>query len=339
MALLAIESSCDENSVALFSFDGTLINQKVFSQEKVHAKFKGIVPEVASRSHCAVMLPMVEATLEEANLTITDIKAVAATAGPGLLGSLLVGLASAKAMAQALDVPFIGIDHLEAHCIAAFLEQNDMAFPILSLLISGGHTMLLYQEELGCIKLIGNTLDDAVGEAYDKIATKLDLGYPGGPIIDKRSMNYRGDYFDFPVPMKSSADLNFSFSGLKTAVIYKLKNQPEPDEATKTKLVASFQRAAIEALMTKLKRAYQEYRQVKHIIVCGGVSCNQGLRQELKQANWLDQDKLRLPPPKYCTDNAAMIGFLATKYFARQACAALDTKPYTSFTASPVFNG
>jgi N6-L-threonylcarbamoyladenine synthase len=283
------------------------------------------------------MLPMIEQALSEAELTTKDLKAVAATAGPGLLGSLLVGLASAKALAHSLNIPFIAIDHLEAHSIAAFLEKNDLSFPNLTLLISGGHTLLFYQEELGKIEIIGKTLDDAVGEAYDKISTKLELGYPGGPVIDQLSADYRGDFFDLPVPMKRSADLNFSFSGLKTAVVYKINSTKNVDSSFKSKLAASFQRSAIDALTIKLKLAIAAYPNTKNIIVCGGVACNKGLRRELESASWVDQQKLRIPPANYCTDNAAMVGYLAMCYFNRQQLSDLDTKPYTSANLSPVF--
>ncbi len=336
MALLGIETSCDETAAAVISDQGEILSSIVRSQQQLHAPFLGVVPEVASRSHCTTMLPIIDAALKSAGIDYPQLSAVAVTTGPGLRGSLLVGLVTAKALAYGLQLPLIGVDHLEAHIAAAFLGEAEPRFPLLALVISGGHTMLCFLTRFGEMEIVGNTLDDAVGEAYDKVATFLDLGYPGGPIIDRLAEEYAGDLIELPIPMQRSGDLNFSFSGLKTAVVQFCRAYPKEVGEHKDKIAASFQRAAVTSLMQKLLRAGELYPQVQQIIVCGGVSCNRALRRALREQPVFRQRPLLLPEPQYCTDNAAMIAKLGHYYFKRENFTPLDVSPYTSASHSPV---
>ena len=342
--LLAIESSCDETAVAIADSNDGLLGSWVRSQESIHANFSGIVPEVASRCHCAFMLPMIDHALAELRLTPSDLQAIAVTNGPGLLGSLLVGLTTAKTLAYCMNLPLIVVDHIEAHIASAYINDGgdtpQRQFPHLALIVSGGHTLFCHVEGIGQIGVIGRTLDDAVGEAYDKIASFLDLGYPGGPAIDKLAEDYAGELIDFPLPMRHSKDLNLSFSGLKTAVIYycqkHFQNGVPQTTAETAQVAASFQFAAIELLLIKLKAAIELYPGIQQIVVSGGVSCNRYLRQRLKSDEYLMSKNVLLAKPKYCTDNAAMIARVATDYFNERRFADQAIAPYSSFQNSPV---
>lgn len=339
MAILAIESSCDETAAAVIALSGELKASIVRSQQKVHANYGGVVPEIASRSHCVYMLPIIEEALAQAAIDYAALKGIAVTAGPGLLGSLLVGLASAKALALGLNIPLIAVDHLEAHIAAAYIGEARPDFsraPVMALVISGGHTALYLWKEVGELHLLGNTVDDAVGEAFDKVAAQLQLGYPGGPVIDKIAGAYQGALLPLPIPMQHSKDLQFSFSGLKTAVVQHLKLHPALNETSQAQVAASFQAAAIEALATKLAAALRRNPNVQEVVVCGGVAANQGLRRRLQAIPEIKTRTLKIPPPKYCTDNAAMIARLGLDYFQRQQFSSLDTASYTSFSRSPV---
>jgi N6-L-threonylcarbamoyladenine synthase len=331
MAILAIETSCDETAAAVINGDGVLLSSIVRSQEKIHANYGGIVPEIASRSHCLYMLPIVEQALAVAKVEYPQLEAIAVTNGPGLLGSLLVGVSTAKALAYGLQIPLIGIDHLEAHIAAAYLgrERPDFAAgPVLAMVISGGHSAIYLLHDFGKLELIGATVDDAVGEAFDKIGAHLQLGYPGGPVIDRLAQDYQGAYIVFPMPMQNSGNLNLSFSGLKTAVVtYCKKHQP----INVTQVVASFQKAAVGSLVHKLELALARHPKIKEVVVCGGVACNKGLRLALEKLPALQAKTLRIPPPIHCTDNAAMIARLGLDRFQRRQFTPLDCSPYTSY--------
>jgi N6-L-threonylcarbamoyladenine synthase len=300
--LLGIETSCDETAAAVVR-DGTVVlSSVVSSQVDLHARFGGVVPEVASRAHVELLTPVVAEALVEAGLDGPDVDAVACTVGPGLVGSLLVGISAAKALALVWDVPFVGVNHLEAHVYAAFLEEPDLPLPLLVLLVSGAHTMLVEFSDHGRYRVLGGTVDDAAGEAFDKVGRFLGLGYPGGPAIDREAMQGDPAAIAFPRPMLDSG-LDFSFSGLKTAVVNHVRAHPEvstPDVA------ASFQAAVVDVLVAKAQRAAKEVG-ATGLCLAGGVAANSLLRER-----WLDtctEDGLHcfLPSRSMCTDNAAMV--------------------------------
>ncbi|MFW6306589.1 MAG: tRNA (adenosine(37)-N6)-threonylcarbamoyltransferase complex transferase subunit TsaD, partial [Bacillota bacterium] len=281
------------------------------SQIDWHRKFGGVVPEIASRKHLELINPVIEEALEKADIEISDISAVAATYGPGLVGGLLVGLSAAKAISYSLQVPFIGINHIAGHIYANFISNKDIESPVVCLTISGGHTDLLYFEELGGYEILGSTKDDAAGEAFDKTARVLGIGYPGGPAIEKISKEGNPEAVDFPRPFINDDNFDFSFSGLKTAVINYIHNKEQKGEEINTAdVAASFQQAVIDIMIAKIIKAVNEYP-VKSIILSGGVAANRTLRNQLKER--LKQYSLPLYTPDMvlCTDNAAMIGSVA----------------------------
>jgi N6-L-threonylcarbamoyladenine synthase len=300
--LLGIETSCDETAAAVVRDGTTVLSSVVSSQVDLHARFGGVVPEVASRAHVELLTPVVAEALVEAGLQGPEVDAVACTVGPGLVGSLLVGISAAKALALVWDVPFVGVNHLEAHVYAAFLEEPDLALPLAVLLVSGGHTMLVEFRDHGRYRVLGGTVDDAAGEAFDKVARFLGLGYPGGPAIDREAMNGDPEAIPFPRPMLESG-LDFSFSGLKTAVVNHVRAHPDvstPDVA------ASFQAAVVDVLVAKARRAAAEVG-ATGLCLAGGVAANSLLRER-----WLDactEEGLAcfLPSRSLCTDNAAMV--------------------------------
>jgi N6-L-threonylcarbamoyladenine synthase len=300
--ILGIETSCDETAAAVVEGAHTLRSSVVASQIDRHARFGGVVPEIASRAHVELLTPVVAEALVEAGLSDDEVEAVAATSGPGLIGSLLVGLSAAKAFALVWDVPFVAVNHLEGHLYAAFLEQPDLELPLVVLLVSGGHTLLVHMEGHGHYHLLGSTIDDAAGEAYDKVARYLGLGYPGGPVIDKLAAKGDPHAVEFPRAL-ADRGYDFSFSGLKTSVINHVRAHPDvPTED----VAASFQEAVVDVLVTKTMRAA---RDVDAVGVClgGGVAANRSLRQRLVEA--CDKDGFRsfVPSLSMCTDNAAMI--------------------------------
>ena len=300
--LLGIETSCDETAAAVVREGTYVLSSVVSSQIDLHARFGGVVPEVASRAHVELLTPVVAEALVEAGLQGPEVDAVACTVGPGLVGSLLVGISAAKALALVWDVPFVGVNHLEAHVYAAFLEEPDLPLPMLVLLVSGAHTMLVEFSDHGRYRVLGGTVDDAAGEAFDKVGRYLGLGYPGGPAIDREAMQGDPEAIPFPRPMLDSG-LDFSFSGLKTAVINHVRANPEVSTAD---VAASFQAAVVDVLVTKAKRAAVEVG-ATGLCLAGGVAANSLLRER-----WLDvctEDGLRcfLPSRSMCTDNAAMV--------------------------------
>jgi N6-L-threonylcarbamoyladenine synthase len=309
--ILAIETSCDETSAAVVQNGNKILSNIVASQIKSHERFGGVVPEIASRHHVDSITYIIEEAMAEAEMGYTDLHAIAVTQGPGLVGALLVGVSAAKALAMAHNLPFIAVNHIVGHVYAsAFVEDID--FPSLALIVSGGHTELIYMEEENSYEIIGETLDDAVGEAYDKIGRVIDVPYPGGKHIDEMA-NEGEDVFDFPRAMIQEDHYNFSFSGLKSAFINKVHNAEQKGETLdRNDLAASFQASAVEVLVEKTKRAAQE-QDIKQLILGGGVAANSELRSELQKMvdTELNNVELIIPPLSLCGDNAAMIGAAA----------------------------
>jgi N6-L-threonylcarbamoyladenine synthase len=304
MLVLGVESSCDETSVAIY--DGNkMLSNVVLSQIDIHKEFGGVVPEVASRHHVRNVSIVFKEALELANVEPKDISLVAVTEGPGLIGSLLVGITAAKTFAMMYDIPIIGVNHLAGHIYANQIE-GEMKFPLLALLVSGGNTELILMKVHFDFEIIGQTLHDSVGEAYDKVARVCGLPYPGGPNVD-RLAHLGKDEYNLPRVMKNTNDYNFSFSGLKSAVINLVHNlKQRGEEPDFNNLCASFQSSVVETLVYKTKKAALEYN-VKQVIIAGGVSANKALREEIVKAFVDTNIEVSIPPFKYCTDNAAMI--------------------------------
>jgi len=304
--ILGIETSCDETAAAVVVRAREVRSSVVASQIDQHARYGGVVPEIASRAHVEVLTPVIAQALVESGFADDEIDAVAATSGPGLVGSLLVGVSAAKALALVWDVPFVAVNHLEGHLYAAFLEEPDLDLPLVVLLVSGGHTMLVHMEDHGRYRLLGSTIDDAAGEAFDKVARYLGLGYPGGPLIDKLAKDGDPQAIAFPRGMIDRDDErrhDFSFSGLKTAVVNHVRRHPD---VTTADVAASFQEAVVDVLVTKARRAAQEVG-AKGLCLGGGVAANSALRERFVEACAEDGIRAFVPSRAMCTDNAAMI--------------------------------
>ena len=325
MRVLGIESSCDETGIALYDTEKGLLAHALFSQVAMHAEYGGVVPELASRDHIRKTLPLIDQVLTQAQLQRTDIDAVAYTAGPGLVGALLVGTAIGRSLAWALDIPAIAINHMEGHLLSPLLEDNPPAFPFVSLLVSGGHTLLVEVQAVGQYTLLGESIDDAVGEAFDKTAKMLGLDYPGGPVLAKLAEQGIADKYEFPRPMTNRPGLDFSFSGLKTFAMntWRDSSQTEQDKAD---IALAFQTAAIETLAIKCKRALKQTN-LHTLVVAGGVSANKALRTRLSAMPTIN---VYYPRPEFCSDNGAMIAFAGAM---RSANLKQEQKP--SFSARP----
>jgi len=313
MIVLGLESSCDETAAAVVTAEGKILSNVVLSQVEEHAPYGGVVPEIAARAHVTQMDRLVAQAMKESGKGFSDLSAVAATAGPGLIGGVLVGLMTAKAIAAVKDIPLIGVNHLEGHALTVRMTDH-IAFPYLLLLVSGGHSQILVVEGVGKFRRLGTTIDDAVGEAFDKTAKMLNLGFPGGPAVEEAAAKGDSQRFDFPRPMKGRPGCDFSFSGLKTAVRRALEKLPEPvTEQDRCDLAASFQNAAVDALIARTKNAVKlfkaEYPDGENIVIAGGVAANQSLRQALDQLAEKTGFSLVVPPPALCTDNGAMIAW------------------------------
>jgi N6-L-threonylcarbamoyladenine synthase len=300
--VLGIETSCDETAAAVVADGGAVLSSVVSSQGDLHARFGGVVPELASRAHVDLLPPVIAEAMVEAGLDGDGVDAVAATVGPGLVGSLLIGVSAAKAMALVWDVPFVGVNHLEAHLYGAFLEEPDLELPMVVLLVSGGHTMLVLMEGHGHYRLLGQTIDDAAGEAFDKVARFLGLGYPGGPAIDRLAMEGDPTAVAFPRSMLGEGH-DFSFSGLKTSVITHVRKHPDLAVAD---VAASFQEAVVDVLVTKARAAARETG-ARGLCLAGGVAANSSLRERILDACIADDLRAFLPSRAMCTDNAAMV--------------------------------
>jgi len=307
MLVLGIESSCDETGIALYDTDQGLLAHALHSQIEMHAEYGGVVPELASRDHIRRVLPLMQKVLNDSNLSLEDIDGIAYTQGPGLSGALLVGTSVAEALAFTLNVPTIGVHHLEGHLLAPLLEENPPAFPFVALLVSGGHTQLMRVSNIGEYELLGDTLDDAAGEAFDKTAKLLGLGYPGGPAVSQLAEQGVKDKFKLPRSMLHSGDLNFSFSGLKTAVLT-LVNSQTMTEQTKADIAYEFQEAVTEILTSKCVAALKKTG-LNSLIVSGGVGANKRLRARLNAEAERKHFHVHYPRLEFCTDNGAMIAF------------------------------
>ena len=326
ITILAIESSCDDTSAAVVR-DGRVLSNCVANQE-VHQLYGGVVPEVASRAHQANIIPVVDLALKKAGIDKKEISAVAFTRGPGLMGSLLVGTSFAKAFALALDLPLIEVNHMQAHVLAHFAEDPKPNFPFLCLTVSGGHTQIIRVRDFHDMEILGETLDDAAGEAFDKSGKLLGLGYPAGPLIDQYARQGQAR-FEFPEPAVSG--LNFSFSGLKTAILYFLRDQmaknPQFIEENLADICASIQHSIVTILLKKLRKAARQ-TDIREIAVAGGVSANSGLREALEAMGLKEGWHTYIPRFEYCTDNAAMIGVTAYYKYLRGEFCGQDVAPY-----------
>ena len=299
---LGIESSCDETGIGLYSSDQGLIAHQLFSQVEMHAEYGGVVPELASRDHIQRTIPLIKAVLSEANMQLEDISGIAYTAGPGLAGALLVGSSVAKSLAWGLNIPALAVHHMEGHLLAPLLEDTQPQFPFVALLVSGGHTLLVDVKGIGDYQILGESLDDAVGEAFDKTAKILGLGYPGGPALAALAEQGDETQFKFPKPMTDRPGLDFSFSGLKTFARNTFANHPDQ----KADIAKAFEVAATQTLMIKCRRALEQTH-YSTLVVAGGVSANQSLRQVLDKMGKKLEANVFYPRQEFCTDNGAMI--------------------------------
>jgi N6-L-threonylcarbamoyladenine synthase len=324
--ILAIESSCDETSASVIS-DGKVLNN-IIATQSVHEKYGGVVPELASRAHQQHLIPVVHEALTHAGISKNDLSAVAFTRGPGLMGALLVGGSFAKSFAFSLDLPLIEVNHMEAHILAHFIEDPMPSFPFICLTVSGGHTQLVLVRGYLDMEVVGETLDDAVGEAFDKTAKLLGLPYPGGPYLDKLAQEGNPRAFDFPI--SSMKGLDFSFSGIKTAVLYFLREKIQEDkdfvEKRRADICASVQYTLIEMLLLKLRKAVDTYG-IKEVAIAGGVSANKGLRDALSSLSQKYGWNVYIPRLEYCTDNAAMIAIAAHFKYEKGIFCPLDVSP------------
>ena len=307
MLVLGIESSCDETAAAVLQDGRKLLSNVIASQIRIHEKYGGVVPEIASRKHVEVIVPVIREALEKAGVTLDVIDGVAVTRGPGLVGSLLVGLSMAKALALARNIPFVGVNHLEGHVASAFLAEEKPSFPFIALVVSGGHTNIYVVQDFDRMGLVGQTRDDAAGEAFDKAAKLLDIGYPGGVVIDRLAKSGNPGALSFPRSMKDS--LEFSFSGVKTALLTYMKKRESPPSAREMPdIVASYQEAIVDVLVEKTLRA-AEIHAIPQVAVVGGVAANSRLRARFQEDAGKKEVRVCIPPPVFCTDNAAMIAW------------------------------
>jgi N6-L-threonylcarbamoyladenine synthase len=314
LLILGIETSCDETGVALYDTRAGLLGEALHSQVALHALYGGVVPELASRDHVRRLLPLAQSALDQAGRDLEAVDLVAYTQGPGLGGALLVGASVAAGIGLALDRPVVGIHHLEGHLLSPLLSDPAPAFPFVALLVSGGHTQLMQVDGVGRYHMLGETLDDAAGEAFDKTAMLLGLGYPGGPALARLAESGNPDAYDLPRPMLSSPDLQMSFSGLKTAVLMRARTEAPLDDVRRANLAASFQEAIVDVLVAKCLKAL-EVSGLERLVVAGGVGANTKLRERLVEAARARGAEVFFPPLRLCTDNGAMIAFAAALKF------------------------
>ncbi len=340
MKILGIETSCDETGVAIFDEEKGLIANQLYSQIEMHADYGGVVPELASRDHIRKTLPLIDAALKEANLTAKDIDGIAYTAGPGLVGALLVGATIARSLAYAWQVPALGVHHMEGHLLAPMLEDNPPPFPFVALLISGGHTQLVKVDGVGQYELLGESIDDAAGEAFDKTGKLLGLDYPAGVAVSKLAEQGTPNRFIFPRPMTDRPGLDFSFSGLKTfaanTINANLNTEGKLDEQTRCDIAHAFQQAVVDTIIIKCKRALQQTG-YKRLVMAGGVSANKQLRADLAEMMKNLKGEVFYPRPQFCTDNGAMIaytGFLRLKH-GEHTDLSVSVKPRWAMTGLP----
>jgi N6-L-threonylcarbamoyladenine synthase len=308
MRVLGIETSCDETGVAIYDSENGLLAHKLYSQVELHAEYGGVVPELASRDHVRKIIPLIESVMQEANLQRQDIDGIAYTAGPGLVGALLVGATIGRSLSFAWGIPAVGVHHMEGHLLAPMLETNPPTFPFVALLVSGGHTQLVKVSRMGSYEILGDSVDDAVGEAFDKTAKLLGLGYPGGAVLSALAEKGDPKRFNFPRPMIDRPGLDFSFSGLKT---FALNTATEfgLDEQTRADIACAFQEAVVDTLVIKCRRALR-LTGWNQLVVAGGVGANRLLRQRLQQLMEQEKGAVYFPRQEFCTDNGAMIAYV-----------------------------
>ncbi|MBH0112166.1 tRNA (adenosine(37)-N6)-threonylcarbamoyltransferase complex transferase subunit TsaD [Novosphingobium sp. YJ-S2-02] len=331
--VLGIESSCDETAAALVTGDRRILAQHIASQDEAHRPFGGVVPEIAARAHAERLAPLIEATLADAGMTLDEVDAIAATAGPGLIGGVMVGLVTGKALAMASGKPLIAINHLEGHALSPRLADPDLAYPYLLLLVSGGHCQILLVEGVGQFRRLATTIDDALGEAFDKSAKVLGLGYPGGPALERLAASGDPRKVPLPRPLKGSAEPHFSFAGLKSAVL----RAHQSGEHADADIAASFQAAAIECIIDRTRKALKAVSGVplNGLVVAGGVAANTAIRTALEGLAAQHGLPFIAPPMKLCTDNAAMIGWAGVERFALGQSDPLDVSARPRWPLDP----
>ncbi|MEQ2356092.1 MULTISPECIES: tRNA (adenosine(37)-N6)-threonylcarbamoyltransferase complex transferase subunit TsaD [Pseudoalteromonas] len=324
MRILGIESSCDETGIAIYDDEQGLLAHQLYSQVKVHADYGGVVPELASRDHVRKTIPLIEAAFAQAGCGPEDLDGIAYTAGPGLVGALLVGTSIGRSLAFGWGIPAVAVHHMEGHLLAPMLEDDKPDFPFVALLVSGGHTMMVKVSGIGEYEVLGESVDDAAGEAFDKTAKLLGLDYPGGPMLAKMATQGQAGRFTFPKPMTDRPGLDFSFSGLKTAAANTIRNEGD-DEQTKADIAHAFQTAVVETLAIKCKRALKETG-IKSLVIAGGVSANTELRQKLERMMLGMKGRVYYPRTEFCTDNGAMIAYAGMQRLKAGQHAPLDMK-------------
>ncbi|ASD66019.1 tRNA (adenosine(37)-N6)-threonylcarbamoyltransferase complex transferase subunit TsaD [Pseudoalteromonas piscicida] len=324
MRILGIESSCDETGIAIYDDEQGLLAHQLYSQVKVHADYGGVVPELASRDHVRKTIPLIEAAFAEAGCGPKDLDGIAYTAGPGLVGALLVGTSIGRSLAFGWGISAVAVHHMEGHLLAPMLEDDKPDFPFVALLVSGGHTMMVKVSGIGEYEVLGESVDDAAGEAFDKTAKLLGLDYPGGPMLAKMATKGKAGRFTFPKPMTDRPGLDFSFSGLKTAAANTIRNEGG-DEQTKADIAHAFQTAVVETLAIKCKRALKE-TSIKSLVIAGGVSANTELRQKLERMMLGMKGRVYYPRTEFCTDNGAMIAYAGMQRLKAGQHAPLDMK-------------
>ncbi len=325
MKVLGIETSCDETSVAVVEDGVKVLSNIIASSIDLHKKYGGIVPEIATRHHAEIILHLLKEALSIAGVSLKDINLIAVTQGPGLIGSLMVGMAFAKSLSQALKIPILGVDHILAHIYSCYLSYNKPQFPYLGLVVSGGHSSILYMKDFNNFIPLAKTRDDALGECFDKVAKILGLEFPGGPVIEKKALNAKEKNISFPTPwIKNSYD--FSYSGLKTAVLYYVKKIKTLDEESISEICYAFQEAALAAILKQVKKVILDYK-INRLLVGGGVSANSRLRELLKTFDL----ELFLPEISYCSDNAGMVAGLGYELYNRSMRSDFSLEPYSIF--------
>ncbi|KAA1151109.1 tRNA (adenosine(37)-N6)-threonylcarbamoyltransferase complex transferase subunit TsaD [Pseudoalteromonas sp. FUC4] len=324
MRILGIESSCDETGIAIYDDEKGLLAHQLYSQVKVHADYGGVVPELASRDHVRKTLPLIDAAFAQAGCCPEDLDGIAYTAGPGLVGALLVGTSIGRSLAYGWDIPAVAVHHMEGHLLAPMLEENIPEFPFIALLVSGGHTMMVKVAGIGQYEVLGESVDDAAGEAFDKTAKLLGLDYPGGPRLAKMAEQGVAKRFVFPRPMTDKPGLDFSFSGLKTAASITIRENDDDDQ-TKADIAHAFQTAVIDTLVIKCKRALKQTG-IKRLVIAGGVSANTQLRLQLERVMKGMKGEVFYPRTEFCTDNGAMIAYAGMQRLKAGQFATLDMK-------------
>ncbi|HLF86849.1 MAG TPA: tRNA (adenosine(37)-N6)-threonylcarbamoyltransferase complex transferase subunit TsaD [Nitrospiria bacterium] len=337
MLIFGIETSCDETAAALVSDGNDVLSDILFSQSEIHGRYGGVVPELACRRHIEIIDKVATSAIETAGIKAGEIDAVAVTHGPGLIGALLVGVSFAKSFAYSLGIPLIGVNHLEGHLLSVFLEKEDIIMPFVALIVSGGHTNLYYVKGAGRYTLLGRSVDDAAGEAFDKASKMLGLEYPGGPVIDRLAKSGDPEYIRFPRAYLSRESLDFSFSGLKTALLNHINNdtlygsEKNRLSVRTPDIAASFQQAVVDVLVEKtILAAYKN--KVKDVVVAGGVAVNSMLRDKMEKRGKSEGIKIHIPRPRYCTDNGAMIALAGYHHFRSRCFSSLDLAPVANLT-------